>query len=130
MSPIHIVHFTLDEANSILKEVKPLLAEMIELKENLDDKGYDILHHQYFGGIGPNGTGAFPADMERLVEVVKIISSKGIIIKNMNIALVDFPHIRSNDQEVYLCWKFGENNIAFWHPIPEGFSGRRNINDL
>ena len=84
MSSLHSIHFTLEDANSTLQEIKPLLSEMIELKENLDEKGYDILHHQYFGGIGPNGTGAFPSDMERLVEVVKIISKRGVIIKNMN----------------------------------------------
>ena len=130
MTHLHSVHFTLEDANLILQESRLLLGEMIEMKENLDEKGYDILHHQYFGGIGPNGTGAFPADMERLVEVVKIISSKGVIIKNMNIALIDFPHIRTNGEEVYLCWKYGEDNIKFWHPIPEGFSGRRNISEL
>ena len=91
MSNLHSIHFTLKDANVTLNEVRPLLGEMIELKENLDEKGYDILHHQYFGGIGPNGTGVFPADMERLVEVVKIISSKGVLIKNMNIGLIDFP---------------------------------------
>lgn len=130
MSNLHNIHFSLDEANTALAEVRPLLGEMIELKENLDEKGYDILHHQYFGGIGPNGTGAFPPDMERLVEVVKIISSKGVLIKNMNIGLIDFPHVRSNGEEVYLCWKYGEDNIKFWHPIPEGFTGRRNISEL
>src|SRR5437868_10507426 len=123
MSYLHSLHFTLENAGIILQEVMPLLKEMIELKENLDEKGYDILHHQYFGGIGPNGTGVFPADMERLIEVVKIISSKGVIIKNMNIGLIDFPHIRANGEEVYLCWKYGEDNIQFWHLIPEGFSG-------
>ena len=130
MSSLHSTHFTLEDANSTLQEIKPLLSEMIELKENLDEKGYDILHHQYFGGIGPNGTGAFPSDMERLVEVVKIISKRGVIIKNMNIGLIDFPHIRTNGEEVYLCWKNGEDRIKFWHPIPEGFSGRRNISEL
>src|SRR5438552_13782477 len=130
MSYLHSIHFTLEDADSILQEIKPLLSEMIELKENLDEKGYDILHHQYFSGIGPNGTGVFSTDMERLVEVVKIISSKGVIIKNMNIGLIDFPHIRANGEEVYLCWKSGEDNIKFWHPIPEGFSGRRGIEEI
>jgi hypothetical protein len=130
MSYMHSIHFTLDEANNLVEEIKPLIEEMTDLKLKLDEKGYDIFRHTYFGGIGPNGTGAFPAEMERLVEIVKLISSKGIIIKGIDNGLIDFPHIRSNGDEVYLCWKSGEGDIAYWHKIPEGFSGRRHINEL
>ena len=56
----HNKHFTIDEAKETLDKFKPLISEMIELKQNLDASGYDIYNHQYFGGSGPNGTGEFP----------------------------------------------------------------------
>jgi hypothetical protein len=31
---------------------------------------------------------------------------------------------------VLLCWKVGEDEIAFWHDLEEGFAGRRSIDDL
>jgi hypothetical protein len=27
--------------------------------------------------------------------------------------------------EAYLCWQFGEPEVAFWHRQDEGFAGRR-----
>ena len=127
---LHDKHFSLNEASILLENVKLLVEEMVELKAKLDDMGYDVFRHQYFGGLGPNGTGEFPQEMERLIEIVKDIASKGIIIKGLDEGLIDFPHIRDNGEEVYLCWKSGEDAINFWHSIPDGFAGRKNIEEL
>jgi len=126
----HNRHFSLQEANIALEEIKPLVEEMIKLKNELDRDGFDIYRHQYFGGVGSNGTGEFPKELSRLVEIVKIISSKGVIIKGIDEGLIDFPHIRTGGEEVYLCWKTGEESIAYWHRIPDGFAGRKNIEEL
>lgn len=127
---LHEVHFTLEQANELLEELRPGIEEMAALKQKLDEKNYDIYRHEYFGGMGPNGTGAFPPEMERLIEIIKTISSKGILIKGIGNGLIDFPHIRGNGEEVYLCWKIGEDDIQYWHRIPDGFPGRRNIEEL
>jgi hypothetical protein len=130
MGYLHTIHFTLEEANNMLDEIKPMIETIVNLKKKLDAKGYDAYNHQYFGGSGPNGKGAFPEEMESLVELVKKISNDGVLIKGINNGRIDFPHIRKNGEEVYLCWKQGEGDIAFWHSIPEGFAGRRNISEL
>jgi hypothetical protein len=127
---LHKTHFSLEQANKLLKEMKPMIIEMSVLKYKLDSTGYDIYRHEYFGGIGPNGTGAFPDEMEQLIVTIKKITSRGILIKNFNNGLVDFPHVRSNGDEVYLCWMLGEESIKFWHNIPDGFPGRRKIEEL
>ncbi|HWF43651.1 MAG TPA: hypothetical protein VG537_03315, partial [Candidatus Kapabacteria bacterium] len=57
--------YTLEEAQSQLREIKPKLERMIELKALLDRKGYDVYRHQYFGGMGPNGQKVFPPEMEQ-----------------------------------------------------------------
>ena len=127
---LHDKHFTLDEAQGLVDELAPLITQMTKLKQELDKMGYDIYNHQYFGGSGPNGTGAFPEEMDELIAAVKLISSKGILIKDIDRGLIDFPHIRSNGEEVYLCWKADENRINFWHRIADGFAGRRGIEEL
>ena len=127
---LHSVHFSIEEAMKYLEELNPLVKEMTELKKILDEKNYDIYRHEYFGGIGPNGTGAFPVEMERLIEIIKKISSSGVIIKNIDIGLLDFPHIRKNGEEVYLCWKLGEETLGFWHSIQGGFQGRISLDEL
>jgi len=127
---LHSIHFSLEEANETLEELKPMIYEMSELKKTLDDKNYDVYRHEYFGGLGPNGDGSFPPEMEKLIEIIKAVSAKGVLIKGINNGLIDFPFIRNNGEEVYLCWMLGEEEIKYWHGIPDGFPGRKNIDEL
>lgn len=121
---LHHRHFSLNEAQEMLFAIKEKLSRLVQLKANLDAKGYDIYRHVYFGGIGPNGTGKFPAEMEELVLIVKDFADRGILIKDISRGLIDFPHIRDNGEEVYLCYLQGETSIQYWHTIDGGFSGR------
>ena len=127
---LHEKHFTLDQARRMLSGISRLVEELVSLKKKLDERGFDIYRHQYFGGSGPNGERFFPAELERLVEIAKNLEKKGIIIKGLDEGLIDFPHLRSNNQEVYLCWKLGEPTVNFWHHIPDGFAGRKPIEEL
>jgi len=127
---LHTKHFSLSEAKNLLPVLKKDLSEIIELKQSLDNSGYDIYRHHYFGGIGPNGTGKYPNELERLIELVERISSKGILLKGLDNGLIDFPHIRKNGDEVYLCYQLGEEDIEFWHEIQDGFGGRKSVDDL
>ncbi|MCC6866982.1 MAG: DUF2203 domain-containing protein [Ignavibacteria bacterium] len=130
MSYFHNIHFTLEEANNKLDNIKPEIEEMMSLKRKLDKKGFDVYSHSYLGGSGPNGKGAFPDEMELLVGILKGLNDDGVMIKDIENGLVDFPHIRNNGEEVYLCWKYGESDINWWHTLPDGFSGRRVISEL
>jgi len=47
-------------------------------------------------------------------------------VKDLDVGLLDFP-ARIDDQDVYLCWKLGEDRIRFYHRHDEGFSGRKPI---
>ncbi len=127
---LHPKHFTVEEAQTVLDSILPKIEVLVSLKKSLDEKGYDIYRHQYFGGMGPNGDRFFPPELEKLVEIAKDFEAKGIVIKSMNEGLIDFPHIRSNQEEVYLCWKLGEKRIGFWHSLSAGFAGRKSLTDL
>lgn len=54
---------------------------------------------------------------------------QGCMIKDLENGLVDF-FSKYNDQDVMLCWKFGENKLTHWHTIQGGFSSRQNIDVL
>lgn len=130
LSMIHEIHFTLAQAKMKLTEILNDLHRIVFLKKQLDSKGFDVYRHRYFGGRGPNGTGEFPKEMEELVLIVKRITEQGVQIKSLDDGLIDFPHIRNNGEEVYLCYKLGEETIAYWHGIEDGFAGRKGINTL
>ncbi len=128
--PLHQIHFSLAEARAALIHTKPVLEEIVDLKRLLDAKGFDVYKHQYFGGLGPNGQRAFPAEMERLVALLREMDKLGIQVKSLEEGLIDFPHIRKNGEEVYLCFKLGEEEIRFWHTLQSGFAGRRPLSEL
>jgi len=123
-------HFTLPEALTELPAIIPLIEEIARLKSELDRKGYDVHRHQYFGGLGPNGQKVFPQEMEQLVLLVQELNERGIEIKDLDKGLIDFPHLRANGEEVYLCYMLGEKTILAWHPIEGGFAARRPIAEL
>ncbi len=127
---LHAIHFTLDEARRALTSVHALASKLAELKKALDQKGWDIHRHEYFGGRGPNGDGRFPPEMETLVEIVRGLEQRGILVKGLDEGLIDFPHIRGNGEEVYLCWKIGEDDIQYWHAVADGVAGRRPLEEL
>jgi len=62
--------------------------------------------------------------VEELDTIVRDIEESGAVLKDVQLGLVDFP-ARLDGRDVYLCWQFGEPEVAFWHPMDEGFAGRR-----
>jgi hypothetical protein len=52
------------------------------------------------------------------------ISDMGVLLRDIRTGLLDFP-AREGDFEYFLCWRSGEDDINFWHPINDGFIGRR-----
>jgi len=114
----------------MLMGITPLMDELVALKKKLDGRGFDVYRHEYFGGTGPNGERFFPPELERLVEIAKNLDKKGILIKGLDEGLIDFPHMRSNGDEVYLCWRVGESDIHSWHRTQDGFQGRRPLDEL
>jgi hypothetical protein len=123
-------HYTLAQAQQTLTEIKPMIEELVSLKKLMDEKGYDVFKHQYFGGMGPNGMKAFPPQFERLVAIVKELGERQIEVKDLNKGLIDFPHVRNSGEEVYLCYLLGEPEIISWHTITGGFSGRQSLEVL
>jgi hypothetical protein len=61
------------------------------------------------------------AVIEALIEQLK---AYGCEIKDINGGLLDFP-ARIDDREVYLCWRYNEPEIAFYHELHTGFGGRK-----
>lgn len=45
---------------------------------------------------------------------------------NFEFGLVDFP-AKLEGQDVFLCWKSDEEDLAWYHGIEEGFAGRKKI---
>jgi hypothetical protein len=62
--------------------------------------------------------------VEEIDALVHQIEESGAHLKDIQLGLVDFPAERDGEV-VYLCWQFGEPEVAFWHHLDDGFAGRR-----
>jgi hypothetical protein len=51
------------------------------------------------------------------------------VIKDLEIGLVDWPAWHENRQ-IWLCWRYGETEVGYWHDMNTGFSGRRPVSEL
>jgi len=61
---------------------------------------------------------------EEMARLAIQIEEYGGFLKDIDLGLVDFPS-ELNNEVVFLCWQFGENQISAWHTIEGGFAGRR-----
>jgi hypothetical protein len=43
---------------------------------------------------------------------------------SFSVGLVDFPAV-VDGETVFLCWRSDESELAWYHPVEEGFPGRR-----
>ena len=123
--------FTLQEANEALVSIRPWMDEIQNIRS-------EILKHQpeiwsvmeKSAGNGGNPTlSRMVKTFDRLDALIHSIQDLGAIIKDINTGLLDFPALKDG-REVYLCWQYGEGDIAFWHEIEDGFAGRQSIDDL
>lgn len=114
----------------MLSEVIPSVSEMSRLKSRLDEAGYDIRGHHFFAGMGTNGTKTYPEEVDRLIRLFRQLTNMGVLVKDIDRGLIDFPSIRESGEEVYLCYLLGESTIDYWHGIEEGFAGRQPVDAL
>ncbi len=128
--------FTLEEATALLPTVDRLLREAVALKReyaSADQMLQSAVERvMAMGGVVLDREPLVSArsrrdrSAESLKNVVEQLQETGCLIKDIDIGLVDFPTL-FRKREVYLCWKLGEPEIAFWHGVDEGFAGRKPI---
>jgi hypothetical protein len=124
-------YFTLQEANETLVSIRPWMDEIQTIRA-------EILAHQpeiwsvmeKSAGNGGNPTlSRMVKTFDRLDALIHSIQDLGALIKDINSGLLDFPALK-DEREVYLCWKYGEGDIQFWHEIADGFAGRQSIDSF
>jgi len=124
-------YFSLFEANEALKIIRPLMDEVQSIRQKIlasQPEAWPAIEKSAGNG-GNKALSALVQDFERLDAIIHQILDTGVQIKDINLGLLDFSAVR-NGREVYLCWKYGENDIAFWHEVDAGFAGRQSIDSF
>lgn len=123
MSEPEIRTFTLEEATELLPDVRALVEQLRDAHEVMEDR-----HDSVMATSPTNGGGAahqaFLEASRTSHGALEELKRLGIVVRDPANGLIDFPSIRDG-RMVYLCWKLGEDAIAWWHPTETGFAGRQ-----
>ena len=121
-------YFTLQEANKALKVIRPLMDEVQTIRKKILENQPEAWPaiEKSAGNGGNRALSNMVQDFEKLDALIHQIQDTGAQIKDINTGLLDFSALKDG-REVYLCWQYGEDDIAFWHEIEAGFAGRQPI---
>jgi hypothetical protein len=127
-------YFNRSEAQELLPVITRELEQVRRRKQTIDQLEQELAQAaariMMLGGSIPNHEELTKKRTEglrltaQLKQAIDRIQATGCVVKDLDEGLVDFPSLLDG-QEVYLCWKLGEERIAYWHGLEEGFAGRK-----
>ena len=121
-------YFTLQEAKETLSAIRPWLDEIQSIRQEILARRPDVwpVVERAAGNGGSPAASKLVKEFERLDTLVHQVLATGTLVKDINLGLLDFPALRDG-REVYLCWKWEEDDIEFWHEVDAGYAGRQPI---
>lgn len=132
--------FTVEEANQLLPFLEEALGRLASIGRDVTSLRREIDVLRAIAGSGASDTNPdlralgekedlYEQAVERFRSALAEVSRHGCIVRDLELGLVDF-YAMNRDTVVCLCWRLGEPRIEHWHPVDEGFSGRRPLEDL
>jgi len=124
-----------EEANDALAVVEPLVRRLVAARERFVAAGERLAAVRRKvtgngGGLDPDrvqeAQDAVEAVANEIALIVADLEEAGVQVKDLDRGLVDFPARHPESGElVLLCWHLGEDRVAHWHGLEEGFAGRK-----
>ena len=130
---------TIDEANALVPTLHRLVARAMLFKDELEARV--ALLHARLGSL-PRDLAPRSDDDGDVVDLKRQIQETitgfeagwaevqalGGVVKDPRAGLVDF-YGRVDGELVWLCWRFGEERIGYYHALDQGFAQRRPLPD-
>lgn len=133
-------YFTAASANRMLPLVRAIVQDIVELSRDLQEREQRLDDLRTAEG-NQNRRGDDPYseeveqmqrdiehDSERLKGFIRELEHLGVEFKDPVKGLVDFPTV-IDGKDAFLCWRLGEPEVGFWHPLDGGFLSRRSLTD-
>jgi len=119
-------YFTIEEANALLTRIRPIIESVMAARQHIIDTQPEVwpILEKSIGNGGSRKAGLLVEDFKRIERGVKAIQDLGVVVKDIEAGLLDFPAMRGG-REVFLCWRYNEPRVAFWHELHTGFAGRQ-----
>lgn len=116
--------FTLEQANSTLPLVRRIVADIVgshselaAMRQRLATDPFTTSEREQLEAAAENQEQVFDGLVSELAGI-------GCELKDPDLGLIDFIG-RHEGRDVYLCWRLGEEHVAWWHELHTGFAGRQ-----
>jgi len=122
--------FSLAEAEALLPTLRSVLGEIGAVWDHVRELNPEVQKARdasAFDGFSKAGVD-YVESVSHLMFLIHRIKELGVLLKDAEKGLCDFPYIRQG-KVVYLCWRLGEERIAYWHDIENGFAGRAPLDE-
>lgn len=127
--------FTVAEANAMLPLVRAITRDLVRLSREVVDRhqrvehlkaGRDMTSGDIYDQELAQIEEELAKDRQRLHEFVEELRQLGVEPKSGIEGIVDFPAILEGEL-VFLCWKYNEPEVVYWHSLDGGFAGRQRL---
>ena len=126
MDPAFQRLFTVEEANALLPTLRETLDEIALHRDALRERAPEmepILRAATENGGGRAGS-EYGVEAYKLYLAIARITDLGVVLKDLDLGLLDFPHEREG-RVVFLCWHPPEESVEYWHDLDAGYAGRQ-----
>ena len=126
MEPAFERLFTVEEANALLPTLREILEDVATHRDALREKAphMEPVLRSAIGNGGGRTASEYGVEAYRLYLDIEHISQLGVVLKDLDMGLLDFPHEREG-RIVFLCWHPPEESIMYWHDLEAGYAGRQ-----
>lgn len=111
--------WTVEEANDALPRVTDIVERARAAIDELRAKADATKARSGSNGHSPKGT-----EREIFAAAVDELGAEGIVLRDVDRGLIDFPAVAPSGRPYWLCWLVGEAAVTWWHWPEDGFAGR------
>jgi hypothetical protein len=130
--------FTLEAVNALVPRLSDLVGRQLEMRTDIESllvklgrELGDVPERIVLDPADPAEVRLMKRDLVAKIEAYRagwraVVEATGAVLKDARVGLLDF-YGEVDGKLVWLCWKYGESECAFYHALEEGFSARKSI---
>jgi hypothetical protein len=121
-------YFTVSEANELLPQLEPLVGRVLALRARASHHSREMgaLLADLSSDVGGPLPSRLTEEFAEIEDLIERIQAHGVVLKSLEAGLLDFLCER-NGRDVFLCWRYGEPAVQYYHELHTGYQGRRPI---
>ena len=126
-------YYDLDGAQAMLQRVRPIAEALRDQRAEVARLTDRLRAAELDEGTDPAVAAVRRARIRAIVDQMEGAASRlddwGVVLRDIRTGLLDFPALLDG-RRIWLCWRLGEGDVAWWHETTTGFEGRQPASDL